>query len=664
MSLTWTTSLAEIVYDIESYKNVFLVGMKRLSDGKVLIMEQSHRSTIDREHLRSILLKNTMIGFNSMAYDGPVIWKFIETGSPAEAKIATNKIILGGVRYWDAEDAIDVSVPYDFKKNHIDLIEPQPNPFASLKILHARLHGEELRDLPYDPEEVLKDEQIDNLRIYLERSDLPATEKLWEAMAEGIELRRAIGGMIGQNVLSKSDTQMGLAIIKKRAEDIIKRKIEKSAVKAGHTFRYKIPSYISFNSPQLQAMLNSIRNHNFIVDNEGKVQLPEFLGETIRLGATEYAMGIGGLHSTESNRAIRSSETHVLCDFDVASYYPAIILTLGLYPDAVGRDFLTVYEGIRQDRLKAKKEKNKAVDKAMKIALNGTFGSLGSRFSFVYAPELMIAVTLTGQLALLMLIERAEEMGIPAVSGNTDGVVFCVPRSKFAGWVKDDNGKDTIRPAPSALADLITSWERDTGFDMEGTEYRALYSQSVNSYFAIKADGGHKRKGPLGNPWSSDPSDRDPRAALMKNPQMTILSDAALAKIKDGTPIRQTIMACKDIRQFVTVIKVTKGATWKGRYLGKVIRYYWSKNGEEVYESKPNPKTGNFKKVAKTEGAAECMTLPAALPHDIDYDRYVAETETVLKELGYFGEMLPPEKRVRITKENRPRMELAWALLL
>ncbi len=648
---------AEIVYDIESYKNVFLVGMKRLSDGKTLIMEQSNRSSIDRDHLRSILLRNTMIGFNSMAYDGPVIWKFLETGSPELAKVATNKIILGGVRYWDAEDAIDVAIPYNFKKNHIDLIEPQPNPFASLKILHARMHGEELRDLPYDPEAVLSYDQIDQLRIYLERSDLPATEKLWHAMSEGMELRRAIGGMIAQNVMSKSDTQMGLAIIKKRAEELTGGRIEKSSVKAGHTFRYKVPGYIEFKTPQLRAMLARIRDHSFIVDSEGKVELPSFLGETVKVGSTEYAMGIGGLHSTESNRAIRSNDTHVLCDFDVASYYPAIILTLGLYPDAVGKDFLKVYEGIRQDRLKAKKEKNKAVDKAMKIALNGTFGSLGSRYSFVYAPELMIAVTLTGQLALLMLIERGEQAGIPAVSGNTDGVVFYVPRSKWNGLTGD-------RPNPSPLADLIEGWERDTGFNMEGTEYKAVYSQSVNSYFAIKADGGHKRKGPLGNPWSSDPSDKDPRAALMKNPQMTILSDAALAQIKDGVPIRRTILECTDIRQFITVIKVTKGATWKGRYLGKVIRYYWSTKGEEIYEAKPNPKTGNFKKVQKTEGAAECMTLPAVLPDDIDYERYVVETEKILKELGYFGEVLPPEKRVRVTKENRSRMERAWALLL
>jgi hypothetical protein len=649
--------------DIEIYKNVFLAGFRRKSDGKVLIMEESHLSKIDRAHLRTILMQNDFVGFNSMSFDAPLLWYFVQGASVADMKKAADRIINGGIKWWDVEDAIGVQIPYEFKKSHIDLIEPQPNPFASLKILHARLHGKELRDLPYEPDAVLTDEQIDNLRIYLERSDLPATEKLWDAMSEGMDLRRQIGQMIGQNVMSKSDTQMGLAIVKKRAEEVLGRKIERSSLKAGHTFRYPIPPYISFETSQLRSILNRIREHDFVVQADGKVELPKFLEEPITLGETTYQMGIGGLHSTEANRAVFSDQDKLLIDFDAASFYPAILLTLGLYPDAIGPAFLKVYEGIRKDRLAAKAAKNKAVDKALKIALNGTFGSLGSRYSFVYAPHLLIAVTLTGQLALLMLIERAEQMGIGAVSGNTDGIVLSVPRSMFAGWIKDEKGKDTVRPAPSALADLIHGWERDTGFDMEGTEYLALYNQSVNSYFAIKPNGGHKRKGPFANPWSDHPDDKDARASLMKNPQMTICSDAALAKIKHGTPVRETIESCTDIRQFITVIRVTAGATWRGDYLGKVIRYYYSTNGDEVFESKPN-KLGNYKKVPKTDGAAPCMTLPDELPCDIDYDRYVVEAEQILKDIGYYGAVKAPEKRVRITKENRSRMERAWALLL
>jgi hypothetical protein len=38
----------------------------------------------------------------------------------------------------------------------------------------------------------------------------------------------------------------------------------------------------------------------------------------------------------------------------VASYYPAIIINTGLYPRHLGRDFLTVYRKMRDDRIVAK----------------------------------------------------------------------------------------------------------------------------------------------------------------------------------------------------------------------------------------------------------------------------------------------------------------------
>jgi hypothetical protein len=54
-------------------------------------------------------------------------------------------------------------------------------------------------------------------------------------------------------------------------------------------------------------------------------------------------MGIGGLHSTESNRALHSDDDSVLVDVDVASYYPRIILGSGLYPKALGKAFMEVF---------------------------------------------------------------------------------------------------------------------------------------------------------------------------------------------------------------------------------------------------------------------------------------------------------------------------------
>lgn len=688
--------------DIETFRDFFYVGFKRQSDGVRIGFEISRRkNTFDAARIRQIMRKNLNIGYNCAGYDIPMIAyalslvdKDVPVVDPETRKVvvrrltpdeiclrlkkASDRIIQGKVRYWEVEKLLDITIPRDW--DFIDLIEPQPNAFASLKILNGRLHGKRLQDLPYEPDARLTDEQMEDVADYCLTSDLDATENLYDALRESLELRVALGKEYDQDFRSKSDSQIGEAIIKKRVEQLTGARPQKVDTPPGTTFHYPIPPFLKFETPQLQGILDRLRETEFIVKDDGKVDLPKWLSDqTVTLGSSTYAMGIGGLHSTESNRAVRADADYALVDADVASMYPVIILMLGLFPRAIGKHFLSVYSKIKDGRIDAKKRAKEikkilktfsgsdrervalevelfacnVKDKGLKIALNGVFGKLGSRHSILYAPHLLLSTTLTGQLTLLMLIERAVRAGIDIVSGNTDGVLFKVPRSMFAGLKGD-------RLNPCALMDICEQWERDTGFDLEFAEYAAIYNQSVNSYFAIKADGGHKRKGPLGNPWSKHPDDFDPRAQLMKNPQATICSDAALALIKDGTPIEETIYGCTDIRQFVTVIKSDGGATWRGKYLGKVVRYYWATDGEEILKAKPHAKTGNYAKVPKTEGAAPCMTLPDELPDDIDYDRYIRETREILMSLGHTERPAPREKTIRLTKANRQIVTMAW----
>lgn len=677
---------ATIFTDIETYHGFFYVGFKRWEDGKRVGVEFSSRSPdYNRDYVRSVLLRNTTVGFNSLGYDLPLLWYSLEDGVTNEQlKAASDRIIKAKIKWWDVEDFLGIRIPYDVKKRHIDLIEPQPNAVASLKTLNGRMHGKQMQDLPFDPDRRLTPDEMQIVADYCLHSDLDATENLWNALAEPMELRRALGPFYGHNFMSKSDAQIGETIVKTRVEHMTGTRPGRAGSASGTVFRYSIPKFMRFETPELQAILDGLRQTDFVVSADAKVQMPKWLEETqIKIGDTTYQMGIGGLHSTESNRAIHSTNSHVLVDADVASQYPAIILMLGLYPKALGREFLAVYGEIKDERLKAKKrakkrakaikdelkkvsdpaakaaleaemEACKVKDKGFKIALNGCYGKLGSPYSVLYAPHLLISVTLTGQLTLLMLIERAERAGISVVSGNTDGVLFNCPRELF-------DGLDGDRLRSSVLADVCEQWERDTGFDLEFDEYKAFYNQSVNSYFAIKADGGHKRKGPLGNPWNKHPDDYDPvRGQLMKNPQATICSDAALMLIKNGTPVEETIRASRDIREFVTVIKVTKGATWRGSYLGKVVRFYWGEDGAPIYEAEPHPSTGNFKQVSKSDGAIQCMRLPDEFPDDIDYGRYIAEAESILTDLGYYGPKIEPRKMPRITKANAQLVLFEW----
>lgn len=688
--------MSSIFTDIETFHDFFYVGFKRQEDGKRVGVEFSRRQpNYDRAYIRSVLLRNTTIGYNSLSYDLPMLWYSLQDDVTNEKlKAASDRIIKGRVPWWEVEDLLGIRIPYDLKQQHIDLIEPQPNAVASLKTLNGRMHGKQLQDLPFDPDIWPTFEQMDIIGNYCLHTDLDATENTWKTLAEPLELRRALSARHDTNFMSKSDAQIGEAIVKKRVEQITGNKVFKNPTKPGTTFQYPVPEWVKFKTPALQELLERVRQSVFIVGPDGKTIAPTWMkgdGATIKLGSEVYSFGIGGIHSTESNRATLSDDTHVLIDADVASQYPAAILMLGLYPPALGAEFLTAYRAIRDERIVAKKrakaiseELKKCVpdengfvggvieilkaqlekellecqvkDKGGKIQLNGVYGKLGSKHSILYAPHLLLSVTLTCQLAVLMLVERALEAGIDVVSGNTDGVLFRCPREFFAGISKD-------RLNASRIQEVCQQWEIDTGFDLEFGEYKAIYNASVNAYFAIKPDGGHKRKGPFGNPWNPHKSDFDPvRGQLMKNPQMTICSDAALARIKDGTPVEETIRACRDITQFVTVIKAAKGATWRGDYLGKVVRYYWGIDGEPIFEAVGHATTGNFKKVSKSDGAIECMRLPDEFPDDIDYARYIEEAESILSDLGFYGPKVEPRKPIRLTKANRILFYALWSM--
>jgi len=253
---------------------------------------------------------------------------------------------------------------------------------------------------------------------------------------------------------------------------------------------------------------------------------------------------------------------------------------------------------------------------SIKISVNGSFGKLGSKYSALYAPDLMLQVTITGQLALLMLIERIESVGIPVVSANTDGIVMKCPKVRY-----------------DELNLIIEQWENDTNFKTEETQYKAVYSRDINNYIAVKTDGKCKTKGAYNNPWS------DHKSAIFrfhKNPQTTICIEAVVELISKGNEIEKTISNCNEISKFVAVRNVKGGAVKSGKYLGKVVRWYYAKGEQGYIEYKVN---GN--KVPKSDGGKPCMGLPAEFPNDIDYDWYIKEAEGILFDIGYYKKATP-----------------------
>lgn len=700
--------------DVECYRNYFLVKFKLLSTGRYVsfaawtydgLSEDTSQQELDIVGVRAMLMRVRAFGFNSGGYDMPMITLALAGASCATLKAASDRIIVGRMKPWEFYEEYRLkngAGSYDYGPaayvDHVDLMEVAPGVGVSLKMYMGRMHSRRMQDLPIEPGATILAHQRPVLDRYC-GNDLDGTHDLLEKLRDRLALRERVGARYGVDVRSKSDAQIAEVVIKAR----LGFKPQKGFWPHGSTFPYVAPAYVRFRTAELQEVYRIVTTTPFVVhDTDGRemfdevtgeqimngVQLPEAIaGRNIRIGETLYQIGIGGLHSQESKRVSVTTELEEVEDSDVASYYPSLILQLGMFPKQLGARFLEIYRDIYNERLDAKaaasrlqKELDvlsgqsfftpaeaealkrrvadaKTIADGFKIVLNGTFGKLGSKYSILYSPDLMIRVTITGQLCLLMLAEAFELAGIRVVSANTDGIVTVTPRALKA-----------------ERARIVKEWESTTGLEMETTAYRMLASRDVNSYVAVKMDGKTKGKGAYA------------LSGLLENkhPQKDVCVRAVHAYLGKGTPVEETIRASRDIRDFVVIRTVKGGAEYgrlsmfrdkakkaereatlrllgwfetvpggwilnpsdeyldntkaykvacaaaaiPGTYLGKATRWAYVVNGKPLsYKLSGN-------KVAGSDGARPFMELPDEMPADIDYQNYIDEAKAMIVDLG------------------------------
>lgn len=611
-----------LLFDIEVYKNYFLAAFASLTTGHVCYFDCTNERPLDVNRLGWILSSFKIVGFNSNDFDLPITSMALNGKNCGQLKAATNMIIYGNAR---ASDVLKQFKTKALKCDHIDLIEVAPL-HGSLKTYGGRLHVPRMQDLPFHPEAVLNEDQMQITKWYC-INDLTQTAFLHEALKEQLLLRENMGKRYGMDLRSKSDAQMAEAILTEEIAKMTGQRPKRPEIPPGTVYHYRKPEFIQYHTPLMNWALDKVVNAQFIVNEKGRIDMPPELDELeLKIAGSVYRMGIGGLHSSEKTVSHHSDSNYLISDRDVVSYYPQIILNLGLFPPHLGRAFLIIFSQIVDQRVSAKKAGNKVDADSLKITVNGTFGKTGSKWSILYAPDLMIQTTVTGQLSLLMLIEAMELNGITVVSANTDGIVIKCPRH-----------------LESLMNKIVKQWEKFTKFETEETRYMSVYSRDVNNYIAVKCkqdketkkwldviDGTTKKKGAYMNPWD------DPKEAyfrMHKNPTNTICISAVENLLTKNVPIHETIRACKDIRKFISLRNVQGGAVKNGVYLGKVIRWYYAANegGEIIYASNGN-------KVPRSDGARPLMELPEEFPSDVNFEWYEAEAHEILKEIAYLKE--------------------------
>lgn len=589
------------VLDIECFHGWFYVAVRDITKPLAHGFEMCEGAMPEAlmAKLWAILKTYRILTFNGTGYDIPQLMYMLNGATVDQLKFASDRIIIGGLKPWlyAAEFGVTIQHP---AIDHVDLMPVAPLT-GSLKLYAARMHSGSIQDLPIDPKARPTTAEQDMLRVYC-HNDLQSTIDLYRALKGHCALRDAMSLQYGIDLRSKSDAQIAEAVLTSELNKVRKTPVRQPGDVSQRPFRYTPPTWVSFRGEYLRALLTTIRGAEFQVSEKGSVLLPPAIAsQKIAIGAGVYRLGIGGLHSSEVSTSHHASAEETLLDFDVTSYYPSIILNEGLYPRHLGTEFLTVYRGIVARRLAAKMAKQIVENESLKITINGSFGKFGSPYSVLYAPDLLIHVTLTGQLALLMLIESLELAGATVVSANTDGVTVRCRRERAA----------VVHAATRV-------WEQVTGFTLESKIYTALHSRDVNNYVAILDDGSVKTKGAY-----------SPSQSLAKNPAMPICAHAAMAYLQFDADIETTIRGCTDVRQFLTVRQVTGGAVWRGQRVGKVVRWYYSTDSTDAMHYVVN---GHL--VPKSVGAIPCTVIHAGMPHDVDYAYYVRKATEMVAELG------------------------------
>lgn len=582
-----------IAIDTETYPNYTCVACK--SDTGTVWAADAYGvdavfSSLDRKTLMRIIKKYHVLTFNGVRFDSVILNGIISRRTVGEIYNMAQDLIVNDLWYWEVERKYGMS-RLNFKK-HSDLWAISPA-FGSLKLQGARLHSKILLDLPIGAEKSLTVRHAKAVKDYCV-VDLDATLKVYEDLKDRIKLRTDMSKKYNMDFHPKSDAQIAESYTRKK---LGVRYVEE--VTEESEFRVPITK-LAFRSDKINKLVEDINEMIFTTDKL-KIQVPKPL---VRVIDKRFKVAAGGLHSTEKNIAHRAEEGKRLIALDVTSYYPNIILNHGFAPASYGNLFLEMYKELVAVRQAAKVGGDKTTSESLKIVINGLFGKFASPWSVVYAPELLLSVTLYGQLYLLKLIEMLEAKGRhKVISANTDGIV-----------IETTGAADAL--------DRAYNWCRLYGFKVEVSEYSMYYGRDVNNYFAWDiTEGKLKTKGVFSPP------------SIMKNPAGYAIYDAVINYFRSGKTIESHIHLARP-EDFVLVRTVKGGCKFeggyagkpeRGKFLGRVGRWYWSKTSENALQYVSN---GN--KVPDSSNSTPAMVLSKIDREDIDYDRYIAKAQEVI----------------------------------
>lgn len=567
-----------IVYDVEVFCEDWLVVLKDMETGKYTVVHN------DNEELKQCISEdNIYVGFNSKHYDQFIIKAICCGFTPQEVKQA-NDYLIGGGQGWEYPPLRD----FFFKFNNVD-IKDDMQMGLSLKAIegHLGLSVEE-STVPFDIDRALTEDELKETAKYC-MHDVDTTERLVELRKDYLKNKINLGKLAGLSdvkAMGMTNAKLTAALLKASAQPHDDER------------KYQYPA-------------NLLREYipQDVFDFFDKMYDPEisdkelFSGKLeLSIGECPVTIGYGGIHGAIPNFIWEESETSVICNKDVGSYYPHLCTINGYTSRNIPSP--QIYEDVLSRRMEAKASGDKATANALKLVCNTTYGAMLNKYNDLYDPLMGRSVCISGQLYLLELAEHCfqEIESLRIVQLNTDGImVECHPK---------DLGR---------LDEICGEWQTRTGFELETDSVVRIAQKDVNNYVEVQPDGSTKAKGGYLVKGIA------PAGAFNINNSCCIVATALKEYFVNGTPVEDTINGCNDIFQFQIIAKA--GVKYREAYhlvdgeqvpVQKVNRVYAT--ADERYGKL-------FKVKAENDSTAKIEMLPEHCIIDNDNHLTIADVD-------------------------------------
>lgn len=358
---------------------------------------------------------------------------------------------------------------------------------------------------------------------------------------------------------------------------------------------------IQFKTKQFQDLYNEICNSYNTFSKE--IIVKNYDNSFIKL---QYS--VGGLHSVNQNEKYVTKNQTEIIDIDVQSMYPNLIKNLKSFNSFFGNHLLELYSDVIDQRIIAKNNKEKVKDVFFKLILNATSGILDNQYSWIYSPEQILALRITGQLYITKLIEECISNNIKIVSVNTDGVTLEL----------NINDKDKLKT-------IVTKVESEINLLFEYTFYEFITYKTVNDYIALTKDNKIKVKGEF--LYSKE---------LEGSNEFLIIPIAIKEFYVNNIPIETTIKNHNNIFDFTQGKKISRDykVYYNGQKQQQLNRIFVSKKGAYLYKQKKTKNT--MENVLKDTPVCIYNTPDNKTPQklNVDFDWYIKKTKEKLLELN------------------------------